>query len=218
MKTLGNVVIIGDSYSTYTGYIPAGYGSYYSDEGSERTDVNKVEQTWWHSLITETGSRLILNSSWSGATICNTGYEGKDFSHCSFVSRIDKLADEDFFKKNGVNTVIVLGGTNDSWSGAPLGEAKLSEWTKEDLYEVLPAMAYMFERLKSNTSEGTEIYYVLNSECLKAPITELFHTLCQKHGDHCIPVPHLDRRCSHPTIQGMQDIKNEIIKYLAEHK
>ena len=214
MKSLGNVVIIGDSYSTYTGYIPKNYGSYYSDEGSERTDVNKVEQTWWHSLISETGSTLLFNSSWSGATICNTGYEGKDFTHCSFVSRIDKFVEEDFFKKNNANSIIVLGGTNDSWSGAPLGEPKFSDWTKEDLYQVLPAMAYMFQRLKTNINEDTEIYCVLNTQSLKAPMIELFEKLCEMHGAHFISVVNIDKKCSHPTIQGMQDIKNAILDYI----
>lgn len=216
MKTLGNVVVIGDSYSTYKGYIPANYGSYYSDEGSERTDVNKVEQTWWHSLITETGSTLLYNSSWSGATICNTGYDGKDFSHCSFVSRIDELIEKKFFEENKVDTVFVVGGTNDSWSNAPLGEVKLSGWTREDLYSVLPAIAYMFDRLKNNTSSDTKIYMVLNSSCLKAPMIDLFETLSEKHGFGCIPVPVIDKKCSHPTIQGMQDIKNTILKYINE--
>ena len=49
MKTeIKNIMIIGDSYSTFRGYIPEGYAVYY-DENSG-TDVFKVENTKKASL------------------------------------------------------------------------------------------------------------------------------------------------------------------------
>ena len=48
-----NVFIMGDSYSTYEGYIPEGYHFYYSDERKEKPIVKGVEKTWWKILANE---------------------------------------------------------------------------------------------------------------------------------------------------------------------
>ena len=97
MKNLGNVAIIGDSYSTFAGYIPENYRCYY---GTERTSALKtVDETWWYDLLERTGSRLILNDSFSGSTICNTC---RDFLSVdtSFVSRVDSYIEKNYFAKN----------------------------------------------------------------------------------------------------------------------
>ena len=62
---IGNVLIIGDSYSTFEGKIPDGYACYYIKSGKPETDVTKEEQTWWAQLIQETNAKLVLNISWS---------------------------------------------------------------------------------------------------------------------------------------------------------
>jgi len=67
-----NVFIMGDSYSTYKGYIPEGYSFYYSDERTETPIVKGVEKTWWNILANENNLNIILNDSFSGSTICNT--------------------------------------------------------------------------------------------------------------------------------------------------
>lgn len=46
------VAVLGDSYSTFKGFIPKGYATWYSPTTpQETTDVNKVEQTWWWQVI-----------------------------------------------------------------------------------------------------------------------------------------------------------------------
>ena len=92
MVKLGNLLILGDSYSTFEGYIPDSFEAYYSESAASETGVDGVEQTWWMRLIRATESRLLLNSSWSGTTICNTGYCG-DCSGSSFITRFDQLAE-----------------------------------------------------------------------------------------------------------------------------
>ena len=42
------VSILGDSYSTFKGVIPANYSSFYPND---RNDVVEVEQTWWSLFI-----------------------------------------------------------------------------------------------------------------------------------------------------------------------
>ena len=90
MVNLGNVMILGDSYSTFVGYIPEEYEPHYYPT-RPNCDVLEVEKTWWMQLIQETESKLILISSYSGSTICNTGYGGEDYTYKSFPTRFDEL-------------------------------------------------------------------------------------------------------------------------------
>ena len=62
---LGNVMIFGDSYSTYAGYIPKGYAAYYSGKRGCEPDVFDVKNTWWGRLLDATESNLVRNDSWS---------------------------------------------------------------------------------------------------------------------------------------------------------
>ena len=66
---LKNVFILGDSYSTFEGYIPEGYVAYYRPDGpsylrkkpeleKNDNDVFSVEQTWWYNLVKENGQLL----------------------------------------------------------------------------------------------------------------------------------------------------------------
>jgi hypothetical protein len=87
----GNTLIIGDSYSTFKGYIPEGYAPYYTNEPGN-TDVRRVEETWWHQLQAETDCRILLNNSWSGSTICHTGYDGVDCYHCEIPEQTSRSA------------------------------------------------------------------------------------------------------------------------------
>ena len=68
------VAILGDSYSTFDGYIPEGNACWYFTTPQGENDVVAVEQTWWHQFCREGGYELVLNESYSGATVCNTGY------------------------------------------------------------------------------------------------------------------------------------------------
>lgn len=42
-KTMRNLLIFGDSYSTFAGYIPEGYAAYYSTAYREQTDVRRLK-------------------------------------------------------------------------------------------------------------------------------------------------------------------------------
>ena len=90
MLDLGNIFILGDSYSTFTGLIPEGYGSWYSAAPKPETDVTRADQIWWKRLLAQAEGNVVLNDSWSGSTVCCTGYDGKDFSFCAFINRLDK--------------------------------------------------------------------------------------------------------------------------------
>ena len=219
---LKNVFVLGDSYSTFEGYVPEGYVSYYRPDGpsylrkkpeleKNENDVFTVEQTWWYNLIKENGN-LLLNCSWSGTTICNTGYNGCDNSKCSFVARIEKLIEEGYFKKNKVDTFLLFGGTNDNWSDAPLGKAVYSDWTKEDLYNVFPGFTYLIHLLKTNLPD-TKIYFILNHG-FKAEITDFYKQTCEKNAIPLIELHDIEKREGHPTIKGMETIKNQVLDFI----
>ncbi len=50
-----NIFIMGDSYSTYRGYIPKGYGCYYSEDRADKPFVTSVTKTWWKIFEKENG-------------------------------------------------------------------------------------------------------------------------------------------------------------------
>ena len=98
---VGKVLIFGDSYSTYTGYVPEGYACYYPPTNLERPSLGGVNETWWHSLISETSSELILNDSWSVSTVVYYGYGRADTPKTSsFINRLNKMISNEFFEKN----------------------------------------------------------------------------------------------------------------------
>ena len=160
----------------------------------------------------ETNSELTQNCSWSGTTICHTGYNGRDCKDNSFVARFRKLVKEDFFKENPVDTLFVFGGTNDFWAGSPLGELKYSDWTEEELYSVLPAISYLLSLIKV-TLPNTRIVTVINTE-LSKEITEGLQTACEHFGIETVTLQAIDKTCGHPNIRGMAQIKDQIIEVL----
>ena len=210
--SLGNVLIFGDSYSTFEGYIPEGYACYYITSEKIETDVRKVNETWWHQVITETGSTLLLNDSWSGSTVCNTGYNGDCSKTSSFIYRFNKYKEEGFFDKNKVDTVFVFGGTNDNWTNGPVGEVKFNDITEEDLLSVLPGMSY-FIKILTETLPNAKIYCLINTQ-LRFVIADGYKQIAEHYGIKPIVFKNIRKANNHPTVQGMIDIKNEILEQL----
>ena len=211
MIKLGNVFILGDSYSTFEGYIPDGYHPYYTKD-SVNHGVERVEKTWWHQIITETGANLVLNNSWSGTTVCHTGYNGEDRNDNSFVARTEKLIASGFFEKNKIDTFFLFGGTNDSWADSPLGEIMYEDRQPKDIYKVLPAFCHLVNMLKTTLSD-TRIVCIINSG-LKDEITEGFSEVCRKYNIECVLLGDIEKIEKHPTFKGMTEIKDALLKQL----
>jgi hypothetical protein len=208
-----NTIIFGDSYSTFKGYVPEGYAIYYSENERPETDVTQVSQTWWCQVVEKADLKLVLNNSWSGSTIGYTGYNNTDCSKSSsFIYRLKQLIESDFFEKNQIDTVFVFGGTNDSCSNAPLGEIKYSDWEEKDLFSVLPAVCYFLNLLKE-TLPQTKIYCLINTE-IKPEIASCMKNACEKYHITPITFNSIDKKCGHPTIQGMKNIKDSVLKVI----
>ncbi|MBE6786851.1 MAG: hypothetical protein E7537_00720 [Ruminococcaceae bacterium] len=208
-----NAIIFGDSYSTFEKFIPEGNAIYYYDGGNKTTDVTKVEETWWHQVAKEINLNILLNDSWSGSTICYTGYDGVDCSKTSsFIYRLRKHIADGFFEKNKIDKIFVYGAINDNAVNAPLGEIKYDDFKEEDLYNVLPAIAYFVKTLKE-VSPKADIYCLVNTE-IKPEIVEGFEKICKTFGATAIVFEKIDKSNGHPTVQGMKDIKNKVLEYL----
>jgi hypothetical protein len=200
-----SVSILGDSYSTFEGYVhPDTNALFYTTIPFTNTDVTSATQTWWHRFIKEHWYRLSVNNSFSGSTICNTGYGGVDYSDRSFITRMDNLGSPDI--------IFIYGATNDSWSNAPIGDYKYAGWSKEELYQFRPAMAYMLDFM-TNRYINVEIYFLLNAS-LKDEIKESVKTICDHYGVGCIDIVDIDLQNGHPSTKGMQQINTQINEFL----
>ena len=209
---LGNVLIFGDSYSTYEGYIPKGYAVYYSGKRENPPDLTDVSETWWYQVITETDATLIQNNSWSGSTISYTGYHGDCSETSSFIRRLNKLADDGFFKENRIDTVFVFGGTNDNWVNVSVGQLQYEGWEKADLYSVLPAVSYFFNRLKEELPDANIVCLI--NRGLKPEISKGMQSAAEHYGIGCIVLEPFETLNGHPTAKGMTEIKEQILKWL----
>ena len=197
-----SVSILGDSYSTYEGYVTPSTNElwYYAKNKPERTDVADVRQTWWHQLISEKGWRLCVNNSYSGATISYTGYDGNDYRDRSFNTRMGDLGTPDI--------IFIFGATNDSWAGSPMGEYKYEGIRKADLYEFRPAMAHMLDWM-TKRYVNTEIYFLLNSD-LRESVNESVKTICAHYGVKVIALKDIHKISGHPSVKGMRQIAEQV--------
>lgn len=209
------VSILGDSYSTFEGWMqPRWNAIWYFPETDGRTnrdnDVKLVEQTWWYQVARDMGYILERNNSFSGSTICYTGYEDgtgrhNDYSDRSFIGRAADLGHPD--------VILVCGGTNDSWCGAPVGEYKWSGWTNEDLYCFRPAMAKMCSELKTLYPHARTVF-ILNSE-LRDDISESVHRICRYYGIECVDLHDIEKQAGHPSVAGMKAFAVQVEAALA---
>lgn len=130
------VSIVGDSYSAFAGWIPEVNNTSYNETYN---GVASVSSMWWFKVIQKFNMSLMLNESWSGSTICNTGYNASDATATSFLTRITKRYGATNTLGQKPQVLFVLGGLNDTWANSPLGNAKYSDWTTDDLKTVLGA-------------------------------------------------------------------------------
>lgn len=195
------VSILGDSYSTYKGWNPKGHATWYDE--NKRNDVENVNQTWWYQLIDDNGLTLELNNSYSGATICNTGYNGADFTDRSFLTRSDKLG-------NNPDLIFVFGGTNDAWAGSPIGE-----WEGTDMFTVRPAAKAMLKKIKATYPEALCVA-IINTE-LSKDVEDAIITACESENIPYVKLESIDKQSGHPSINGMQQISKQVWKATAPH-
>lgn len=197
------VSILGDSYSTFEGYLEpdTNFIWYYDTRPRNNTNVTNVEQTWWYIYLKDKGYKLLKNNSFSGSTICNTGYNREDYSQRSFLARMDNLG-------GAPDIILIFGATNDSWANAPIGEYKYEGWTRQDLYSFRPALAKLLDHM-THRYLNTQIRFILNSE-LKAEINESVNTICKHYGVEVVTLHDIAKQGGHPSTEGMKAIAEQL--------
>jgi len=236
---LGNVFIIGDSYSTFEEYIPYNSGAAWYTEvprntnastvGEAQTDVTAASQTWWWQVIANSKSKLLTNASYSGTTVCNstygvTGGVVTDGSATSFTTRLQAFIDAGYFTQNRVDTFFLFGGTNDAWAydqnmaaGASdyLGVPKYADWTAEDMRQILPAYAYLINQIKTNVPTA-RIVVLLNVSWTNANVVAGYKEICDHYGVEYVEavLSASEVQQLHPNKAGMTAIKNQVLDHL----
>jgi len=198
------ISILGDSYSTFRGYIPEDYPTWYSSSTLDRTDVIDVKQTWWWKTIKEGGYKLGVNDSYSGATISYYGYNDEDYISRSFITRVPKLGNPDI--------ILIFGATNDSWTGGRIGEYLYSDFKRSDLFTYRPALAKLLQSAQERYP-NVKLYFIINTELLDE-ITESTKVICNHYGVQYIELHDIDKLNGHPTVQGMAAISEQVLKVL----
>ncbi len=197
-----SVSILGDSYSTFEGHVVPDTNAvwYFVVPPTGLTDVDNVDQTWWSLLLDRTGWVLECNNSFSGSTICNTGYHGEDYSDRSFITRMDNIGNPDI--------ILIFGATNDSWADAPIGEYKWENQSTEDLYSFRPALGLLLEKITLNHPDA-RIIYILN-DGLKEEIDAAVKAACTRYNVELIELDGIDKINGHPSVNGMKQIASQI--------
>lgn len=104
------VSIIGDSISTFKGWIPEGQPVFYDGKKYGVTDAYK---TWWNIAISELGMKLCVNNAWSGSRVTTTN--GTAGAAC--MDRCQNL----HTSEHEPDIIIVYIGINDFNRGVELG-------------------------------------------------------------------------------------------------
>jgi lysophospholipase L1-like esterase len=193
------ISILGDSISTYFGYVPQGNRSYYGEGGEHpEADIGSVDNTWWKKLAAYHGYEIEVNQSSSGSPVCNTGYHGSDATNVSYLRRMYNIGNPD--------VIVIFGGTNDWAAGVPIGNYKFNNWTADDLKTYRPAFAYMLDYLQTEHPDA-RIYVLVNTR-IGDSVPLSTRMICQQYGVEYIDLPDYERNIDgiHPGIQGHNEI------------
>lgn len=161
------ISFLGDSITTFRGYIPSGYAAWYPGG-----DIDTVEKTWWHRLITETGMTLIRNCAWSGSTVTGDSTSTTNAHAGCSTKRVADLS------VNGIapDIVVVYIGINDF--GISGGHA-IGEWTgrhlipaEGDIQTLSESYALMIQKIM-NTYPKAKVYCCTLPECNRSDYDQI---------------------------------------------
>lgn len=219
--------VIGDSFSTYQGYMETGVGedNARAEYPQDKYDLTSVNDTWWKQYEALSGSKLAQNNSISGTCMSYISLNGSGTTKTvSFVNRITKMRQADLF--------VIEGGTND-FSGGRTTYSKATDATingqkivgeyKWDGFEadmpeyrfVRPAVAYMIYYLQYKYPGCTVVFMANNS--IPAEGKESFKTICERFGAIYYEMYDIDKTNGHPTKAGMTSIANQLTETLVDY-
>jgi len=201
-----SVVILGDSYSTFEGYIPPHQKSYYPNP-EKVPDLTLVEETWWYQLTARRNMRILRNDSYSGSTVCNHTRDGQP-PESAFIRRMHGSLSVHGVDGEMPNVIIIFGATNDSWLDREIGELKYADWTQQELRCVLPAYCHLLDYVTKCNSRAA-IYCVIN-DVLKPEIRDGIAKAAAHYGVHAVLLEGIEKSFGHPNVLGMTQIAQQI--------
>lgn len=182
------VGIIGDSISTFEGWIPSDYKAYYPHTGTSAS-LTEVEQTWWHRLIYNLmpDAALDRNLSYSATRVTKvkTPTSRPDADANDFVTRCTNFDDPDI--------IIIAGGTNDRScvSTGLVGEYDWDTPAEElDRYNFRTAYTCLVQTIQK-TYPGAKIVCVVNNLLLtptNKAIGESIETIAKHYSLPCAKI------------------------------
>ena len=222
--------IMGDSYSTYKGWIDAGvdFGGGGYEYPQDKYDLTSVDDTWWKQFEKRTGVQLEQNNSISGTCMSYISLNGSGTTKTvSFANRVTKMRPADLF--------IIEGGTND-FSGGRTTYTKATDesingkkivgdymWDGflPDMPEyrfVRPTVAYLIYYLQFKYPGCTIVFMANNS--IPQEGKESFRVICEHYGALYYEMHDVAKTNGHPVKAGMATIAEQLtdalVNYLME--
>lgn len=197
--------ILGDSYSTFEGHIPADYLPFYPRLESV-SDVTSFEDTWWYKFANQNQMKLLVNNSFSGSTVCEQVRDGLPLTSAFSV----RARECSFSTPEGAapDYLFVFGCTNDCWLGRSFGDVQFECWSSESLQKVLPAYCYVLHHL-TQRYPNTTLVTVANDE-LNSALKEGMRHASNHYGSIHVTLKDIDKQSGHPTAHGMSQIAMQI--------
>ena len=236
-KIEGKVIsILGDSISTYEGYIPAadGFNLEHVARYPQSNLLTDVNETWWMQVLTKLNAKLGVNESWRSTEIgniydveVNSGYEGTKACMAS-LTRIQNLG------SNGTPDIILFyGGTNDITQRRIVGEFSTEtapshvDLTSVKWDTVAEAYATAIMRMQYYYPDAQIIamlptYTSNNTNSVIEKYNTVFANICEHYK-----IPYIDlRNCgittshlpdgTHPNAEGMDYITNAVLNAMSK--
>ena len=136
------VSVLGDSISTYTGYIPSDYSIFYPENGG----ITDVKDTWWMRVIDGSNAVFCADASYSGSTTSGVSTEQNDGRPGVSDRRIGDLTSPDGMKPD---VILVYMGANDLLVNIPIGDNDGTRTVAEgDIENFTDAYTLMLDKVK----------------------------------------------------------------------
>lgn len=213
--------ILGDSISTYEGYVPRGYPVYYMFARRQEADLATFLDTWWGQVLSHFDGTLMVNDSWSGSLVTDKFELPKRASGCS-DERTGNLGAEGQSPDN----ILVFMGTNDCGWRVPLQSDDKNDMTVfENAYEEMlrrvrtnhpDAHVYCLTLYRKKCTAYSAFHQSETSVEMEEMYCGIIRNAAEKMGcrlvelhDGSITVDTIDGL--HPNRNGMTEIANAVI-------
>ena len=226
------ISILGDSISTFAGYIPEADGINLAHRPRYPQDdlLTEVNDTWWMKLINALGAKLGVNDSWAGSTVSNfRDHNEKDFGPDAAMASLTRI--RNLGSRGNPDLIILFGGTNDAgkmiekgnFDGLQTLDLSARKWESfADAYsQTLLRISYFYPeaQILAITPSISGGYY---DNARLSAFADLVLDICLHYNVKCVDI----RRSGlafdmlpdtlHPNAEGMECIYRSVLNKLKE--